>query len=70
MHIVKPKYLMHPIEMVTGELSQVEYRVFIELALSAGGRAANVWIGNELSDNGVKEKLKAVATPYQSRKTE
>jgi rod shape-determining protein MreB len=42
--------VIHPLEKVEGGLSEVEERVFKELALSAGARRAKVWVGHELSD--------------------
>jgi rod shape-determining protein MreB and related proteins len=49
--------VMHPLEMVEGGLSQIEDRVFREVAISAGASKAEVWVGPELSDAEVKEKL-------------
>ena len=45
-----PVVLIHPIEKVEGGLSEVEERVFRELAASAGARKVVVWTGPELSD--------------------
>jgi hypothetical protein len=50
--------LMHPMEKIDGGLSQVEDRVLKDLALSLGAQKVVVWIGHELSDNEVKQKVK------------
>jgi rod shape-determining protein MreB len=45
-------------EKIDGGLSQVEDRVLKDLALSLGAQKVVVWIGHELSDNEVKQKVK------------
>ncbi len=55
---VSPIVLMHPLEKVEGGLSQVEERVFTELALGAGAADVMVWTGNVLSDLEVLNKLR------------
>lgn len=52
-----PKILIQPLEMIEGGLSQVEQRLFLELAYSAGARKAKVYLGHELSDEAVKAQL-------------
>jgi actin-like ATPase involved in cell morphogenesis len=47
---VSPVVIIHPIEMVEGGLSEVEERVFRELALSSGARSVFVHIGAPLTD--------------------
>ena len=54
-----PRVVMHPLEMVESGLSEVEERVFREVALGAGAMKAVIWVGPALSDFEVKEKLKA-----------
>jgi hypothetical protein len=54
-----PEVLMHPLEMVEGGLSEIEDRIFRELAIGAGARRVAVWVGPELSDAEVKDKLNA-----------
>jgi hypothetical protein len=44
--------------MVEGGLSAVEERVLLELAMGAGARRSAVHLGPELSDDGVRAKLK------------
>jgi hypothetical protein len=55
---LSPSVVIHPTEMVDGGLSEVEERTLQELAIAAGARKAVVWIGRELSDSEVKERLK------------
>jgi len=43
--------------MTEGGLSEVEERVLRELAMCAGASKVVVWVGHELSDAEVKEKL-------------
>lgn len=52
-----PSILVHPVEMVEGGLSQVEERLFLELGLGARGRKVKVYVGPELNDQAVIEKL-------------
>ena len=51
------RVLMHPTELTSGGLSQVEERVLHELALGAGASKAVVWVGAVLSDDTVSTKL-------------
>jgi hypothetical protein len=53
----KPAILLHPMEMISGGLCEVEHRLFQELALAAGGHKVVIWTGEELSKVQVKEKL-------------
>ena len=50
--------LIHPLEKIEGGLSQVEERLFQELARGAGATKAVVWVGRHLSDSEVLAKLK------------
>lgn len=52
-----PSILIHPVEMVEGGLSQVEERLFQELGLGARGGKVKVYVGPELSDQAVIDKL-------------
>lgn len=45
-----PAVVIHPLEKIEGGLSEVEDRVFKELAAGAGARKVTVWVGHELSD--------------------
>ena len=52
-----PGVVVQPLEMIDGGLSEVEERVFRELALGAGAAKVVIWVGHELSDSEVKGKL-------------
>lgn len=56
---LKTEMLMHPMEKLEGGLTQIEDRVFRELAAGAGASKAIVWTGAPLSDAEVVAKLKA-----------
>ncbi|MCU7932861.1 MAG: 1-pyrroline-5-carboxylate dehydrogenase [Candidatus Thiodiazotropha sp. (ex Codakia rugifera)] len=56
----KPVVIIQPMEKTEGGLSQVEERILKELATGAGARKTLVWVGHELSDNEVIEKLYGV----------
>jgi hypothetical protein len=47
---VSPVVVIHPMEMVEGGLSQVEERVYRELARSAGARSVIVHVGKPLQE--------------------
>ena len=53
-----PIILMHPIEKIDGGLSQVEERVLKDLAIIAGAQKVVLWVGQELTDKDVLEKVK------------
>ena len=53
-----PDVVIHPVEMVEGGLSEVEERLFHELAIGAtGAKRVVVFVGSQLSDAAVKERL-------------
>jgi len=54
---VSPQVLVQPLEMTEGGLSEVEERVLKEVAIGAGASKVVVWVGRELSDGEVREKL-------------
>jgi len=54
---VSPQVLMQPLEMLEGGLSEVEERVLREVAIGAGASKVVVWVGHELSDAEVRDKL-------------
>lgn len=58
-YFAAPRVLMHPVEMVEGGLSDIENRVLLEVADCAGAGRMAVWVGNELSDSEVLEKVSA-----------
>jgi rod shape-determining protein MreB len=49
--------VIHPLEKIEGGLSQVEERLFHELAVGAGASKVVVWAGAPLSDAEVAAKL-------------
>ncbi|MGE5523882.1 MAG: hypothetical protein ACM3SS_09200 [Rhodospirillaceae bacterium] len=54
---ISPRVLIQPLEMIEGGLSQVEDRVLREVAIGAGASKVIVWVGSELADSDVTEKL-------------
>ena len=54
-----PTTIMHPLVMVEEGLSGVEYRILKEVAEGAGSKRAAIWVGQELSDEEVREKARA-----------
>lgn len=58
--LIAPKVLVHPLEYIEEGLSEVEERCFCDLAAQVGARKAVIWIGAELSDGEVVEKLKVL----------
>lgn len=55
---IAPVVVIHPQEMVEGGLSEVEERLFRELALGAGARKAVLWTGQELRSDQVMDLIK------------
>ncbi len=53
-----PIILMHPIEKVDGGLSQVEERILKDLAIIVGAQSTVLWLGQELTDKEVLQKMK------------
>lgn len=49
---------MHPLETLGGGLSQVEEATLRELARGVGAGKVVLWVGNELSDDEAKAKLR------------
>lgn len=56
--LIKPCIVMHPLEKVEQGLSEVEERVFKELAARAGARKTVVWVGPALMDREVMTAVK------------
>ena len=52
-----PVIVIQPLEMIEGGLSQVEERVLMEVAAAAGARKVVVWIGHELTDQEVVQRV-------------
>lgn len=55
--LASPHVVIHPMEMVDGGLSEIEERIFHEIAKGAGASKVVVWVGHELNDAEVREKL-------------
>ena len=56
--VLSTRVVIHPIEKIDGGLTQVEERLFLELAVFAGATKVIVWVGAQLSDAEVMEKIK------------
>src|SRR6266581_820597 len=54
---VSPQVLIQPLERFEGGLSEVEERVLKEVAIGAGASKVVVWVGHELNDAEVRERL-------------
>ena len=54
---VSPQVLIQPLEMLEGGLSEVEERALREVAMGAGASKVVVWVGRELTDAEVRDKL-------------
>ena len=54
---VSPQVLIQPLDMIEGGLSEVEERALREVAIGAGASKVVVWVGHELSDAEVRDKL-------------
>jgi len=52
-----PQALIQPLEMIEGGLCEIEERVLMEVAMGAGASKVVVWVGDELSDAEVRQKL-------------
>lgn len=55
----RPQVVIQPVSKVEGGLSEVEDRIFRELALGAGAIKAVVHVGSELSDEEVSDLIAA-----------
>ncbi len=55
---LRTEMLIHPLEKLEGGLTQIEQRLFQELAAGAGASKAVVWSGAPLDDSEVTAKLK------------
>ena len=53
-----PAMLIHPMELIEGGVTQVEYRTFVELGLGAGASKASVYSGAPLSGDGIKKAIR------------
>ena len=55
---ISTSVVIHPLEKIDGGLTQVEERLFHELAAGAGASKVFVWVGSPLSDAEVISKIK------------
>lgn len=53
-----PAILIHPMELIEGGITQVEYRTFVELGLGSGASKASVYSGAPLSVDGIKKAIR------------
>jgi len=53
-----PEILMHPMELIEGGVTQVEYRVFVELGVACGASKTAVYSGAPLSGDAVKRAIR------------
>jgi len=53
-----PAILIHPMELIEGGITQVEYRTFVELGLGAGASKSSVYSGTPLSSDGIKKAIR------------
>lgn len=53
-----PIMLIHPMELIEGGVTQVEYRVFGELGTGAGAAKAAVYTGAPLTGEAVKQAIR------------
>jgi len=57
--VLSTPVLIHPLEKIEGGLTQIEERMFRELAIGAGASKVKVWVGEALSDTAALAKIKA-----------
>ena len=55
---VAPHVVIQPLEKIEGGLCEIEERIIRELGIGAGASKVMVWVGPELNDCQVKEKLR------------
>ena len=53
-----PQALVHPMERIEGGVTQVEYRVFVELGIAAGASRVGVHTGVPLSGDDVRRAIR------------
>lgn len=54
----QPEILMHPMERIEGGVTQVEYRVFMELGVGSGASRVGVHTGPVLSDGAIRKAIR------------
>ena len=55
---VAPHVVIQPLDKIEGGLCEIEKRIIREIAIGAGASKVVVWVGPELTDSQVKEKLR------------
>jgi len=53
-----PEILIHPMERIDGGVTQVEYRVFVELGVGAGASRVGVHTGAVLSGDAIRKAVR------------
>ncbi|MDQ8023000.1 MAG: hypothetical protein REI94_14275 [Moraxellaceae bacterium] len=53
-----PEILIHPMERIEGGVTQVEYRVFVELGMGSGASRVGVHIGPVLSGKDIRKAIR------------
>jgi len=53
-----PELLIHPMELIEGGITQVEYRTFVELAIGSGASKVGVYSGAALSSDQIKKAIR------------
>jgi len=53
-----PEILIHPMERIEGGVTQVEYKVFVELGISAGASRVGVHTGTSLSGDAIRKAVR------------
>lgn len=53
-----PEILIHPMELVEGGVTQVEYRVFVELGAGAGASRVGVHVGPPIAGEAVRKAIR------------
>ncbi|MCR5886132.1 hypothetical protein LRS03_26065 [Rhizobacter sp. J219] len=53
-----PEILIHPMELIEGGITQVEYRTFVELGIGSGASKVGVYSGASLSPDQIKKAIR------------
>ena len=54
----KPEVLIHPMERIEGGVTQVEYKVFVELGVGVGASRVGVHTGPPLTGEAVRKAIR------------
>jgi rod shape-determining protein MreB len=58
--LIRPRAVIHPLEMVEGGICGIEQRVLFEVVSGAGAEVPHIWVGSPLSNSAVKEKAREI----------